>query len=411
MDPYVLVGGGLTTARAAEALRAGGYDGDLMVVTTEPHHPYERPPLSKDYLRGESERDVVFPLDEAWYREHDVVVRTGETVVGLDPAGHVLTLSDGDTLAFSKVLLAPGSTPRTLDLPGGDLAGVHYLRTIDDSDRISSRLLEASLEGVGRIVVIGDGWIGLEVAASARTLGLDVTVIGDGPHPLGRVLGAEMSDFYAGIHREHEVRLVRSARVTALRGVDGRVTGVDLADGTHLGADVVVIGVGATPNVGLAEAAGLDLRPTALGGGIVVDGTLATSHPDIFAGGDVASIPSAHYGRPLRVEHWAVAQETGAHAGRAMLGATDPYDKLPYFYSDQYDVGMEYTGWVDVQAGYDDVVVSGDAGKREFVAFWRVDGLVVAGMAVNVWEQMERVEELIRSRRKVSTAELEGFAG
>lgn len=411
MDPYVLVGGGLTSARAAEALRAGGYDGDLVVVTAEPHHPYERPPLSKDYLRGEAERDVVFPLDEAWYSDHDVVVRTGETVVGLDPAGHVLTLSDGETLTFAKALLAPGSTPRTLDLPGGDLGGVHYLRTIDDSDRISSRLLEAALEGVGRVVVIGDGWIGLEVAASARSLGLDVTIVGDGPHPLGRVLGTEMSDFYAGVHDEHEVRLIRNASVVAMSGADGRVTGVDLADGTHLGADVVVIGVGATPNVGLAEAAGLDLRPAAQGGGIVVDGTLATSAPDVFAGGDVASIPSPHYGRPLRVEHWAVAQETGAHAGRAMLGAPDPYDKLPYFYSDQYDVGMEYTGWVDLRAGYDDVVVSGDADKREFVAFWRVDGLVVAGMAVNVWEQMERVEELIRSRRKVSTAELEGFVG
>lgn len=411
MDPYVLVGGGLTTARAAEALRAGGYDGDLIVVAAEPHHPYERPPLSKDYLRGEAERDAVFPLDEAWYSEHNVTVRTGETVVGLDTAGHTLTLSDGATLTFAKALLAPGSTPRTLELPGSDLAGVHYLRTIDDSDRISSRLLDAALEGVGRLVVVGDGWIGLEVAASARTLGLDVTVVGKGTHPLGRVLGTEMSDFYASVHTEHEVRLIRNASVTGLRGTDGRVTGVELEDGTRLGADVVVIGVGATPNVGLAEAAGLDLRTEAQGGGIVVDGTLATSHPDVFAGGDVASIPSPHYGRPLRVEHWAVAQESGAHAGRAMAGATEQYDKLPYFYSDQYDVGMEYTGWVDVQTGYDDVVVSGDTGEHEFVAFWRVDGRVVAGMAVNVWEQMERVEELIRSRRKVPTTELEGFVG
>jgi NADPH-dependent 2,4-dienoyl-CoA reductase/sulfur reductase-like enzyme len=411
MDPFVLVGGGLTTARAAEALRTEGYDGDLVVVTAEPHHPYERPPLSKDYLRGEAERDAVFPLEEAWYGEHGVEVRTGETVVGLDPASRTLTLSDGATLTFAKALLAPGSTPRTLSVPGSDLAGVHYLRTIDDSDRISAQLLEASLEGVGRLVVVGDGWIGLEVAASARTLGLDVTVVGRGAHPLGRVLGTEMSDFYAGVHTEHGVRLVRGASVTGLHGADGRVTGVDLSDGTHLGADVVVVGVGATPNIGLAEAAGLDLRPAAQGGGVAVDGTLATSHPDVFAGGDVASVPSPHYGRPLRVEHWAIAQETGKHAGRAMLGATDPYDKLPYFYSDQYDVGMEYTGWVDVQAGYDDVVVSGDAGKREFVAFWRVDGKVVAGMAVNVWEQMERVEELIRSGRKVPTTELEGFVG
>jgi NADPH-dependent 2,4-dienoyl-CoA reductase/sulfur reductase-like enzyme len=411
MDPFVLVGGGLTTARAAEALRAGGYDDELVVVTTEPHHPYERPPLSKDYLRGESERDVVFPLDDAWYTDHDVAIRTGETVVGLDPASHTMTLSDGATLTFAKALLAPGSTPRALDVPGTDLGGVHYLRTIDDSDRISSTLLEASLEGVGRLVVVGDGWIGLEVAASARVLGLDVTVVGRGAHPLGHVLGPEMSDFYAGVHAEHGARLIRNASVARLRGVDGRVTGVDLSDGMHVGADVVVIGVGAAPNVGVAEAAGLELRPASLGGGVVVDGTLATSHPDVFAGGDIASIPSPRYGRPLRVEHWAIARETGAHAGRAMLGAPDPYDKLPYFYSDQYDVGMEYTGWVDVHAGYDDVVVSGDTGKREFVAFWRVDGQVVAGMAVNVWEQMERVEELIRSRRKVSTAELEAFVG
>jgi NADPH-dependent 2,4-dienoyl-CoA reductase/sulfur reductase-like enzyme len=411
MEPFVLVGGGLSTARAAEALRAGGHDGDLVVVTAEPHRPYERPPLSKGYLRGESDRDAVFPLDEAWYAEHDVEVRTGETVVGLNPAGHTITLSDGATLTFAKALLAPGSTPRALGVPGTDLAGVHYLRTIDDSDRISSTLLEASLEGVGRLVMIGDGWIGLEVAASARSLGLDVTVVGRGPHPLGRVLGQEMSDFYADIHTEHEVRLLRDVSVTRLLGADGRVTGVDLSDGTHVGADVVVIGVGATPNVGLAEVAGLGLRPAAQGGGIVVDGTLATTHPDVFAAGDVASIPSPHFGRPLRVDHWSVAQESGAHAGRAMLGAPDRYDKLPYFYSDQYDVGMEYTGWVDVRAGYDDVVVSGDVAKRELLAFWRVEGQVVAGMAVNVWEQMERVEELIRSRRKVPTAELEGFVG
>jgi NADPH-dependent 2,4-dienoyl-CoA reductase/sulfur reductase-like enzyme len=272
-------------------------------------------------------------------------------------------------------------------------------------------LLEASLEGVGRVAVVGDGWIGLEVAASARSLGLDVTVVGRGSHPLGRVLGPEMGDFYAGVHADHDVRLLRRTSVTGLQGAEGRVTGIDLSDGTHVGADVVVIGVGATPNIGLAEVAGLDLRPASLGGGIVVDGMLATSHPDVYAAGDVASIPSLHYGRPLRVEHWATAQESGGHAGRALLGATAPYDKLPYFYSDQYDVGMEYTGWVDVPGGYDDVVVSGSVDTREFVAFWLLDGQVVAGMAVNVWEQMERVEELIRSRRKVPREELDAFVG
>lgn len=409
MNPFVLVGGGLTTARAAEALRDEGYDGDVVVVTNEPHHPYERPPLSKDYLRGEAERDAVFPLDEAWYREHAVTVRTNETVVGLDLAAHSLTLSDGASLSFAKVLLAPGSTPRPLDVMGTDLLGVHYLRTLDDSDRISSMLLDASLEGVGRVVVVGDGWIGMEVAASARSLGLDVTVVGRGQHPLGRVLEPEMGSFYAGVHTEHGVRLLSRSSVSGLRGTDGRVTGVDLADGTQLGADVVVIGVGAAPNVGLAEAAGLDLRAAALGGGIAVDGTLATSHPDVFAAGDVASVPSPHYGRPLRVEHWSAAQESGAHAGRAMLGATAAYDKLPYFYSDQYDVGMEYTGWVDAPGGYDEMVVAGSVEARELVAFWLAGGQVVAGMAVNVWEQMERVEQLIRSRRDVPREELEGF--
>jgi 3-phenylpropionate/trans-cinnamate dioxygenase ferredoxin reductase subunit len=409
MNPFVLVGGGLATARAAEALRTEGFDGDVVVVTSEPHHPYERPPLSKDYLRGEAERDAVFPLDEAWYREHAVSVRTNETVVGLNPAAHSLTLSDGATLPFAKLLLAPGSTPRPLDVIGTDLGGVHYLRTLDDSDRISSMLLEASLEGVGRVAVVGDGWIGLEVAASARSLGLDVTVVGRGSHPLRRVLGPEMGDFYAGIHTEHGVRLLSRTTATRIRGADGRVTGVDLSDGTHVGADVVVIGVGASPNIGLAEAAGLDLRPASLGGGIAVDGTLVTSHPDIFAAGDVASIPSPHYGRPLRVEHWATAQDSGTHAGRAMLGSTDRYDKLPYFYSDQFEVGMEYTGWVDVPGGYDEVVVSGSVDSRELVALWLLDGQVVAGMAVNVWEQMERVEELIRSRRKPAREELEAF--
>jgi 3-phenylpropionate/trans-cinnamate dioxygenase ferredoxin reductase subunit len=410
MNPFVLVGGGLATARAAEALRSEGYDGDVVVVTSEPHHPYERPPLSKDYLRGESERDVVFPLDEAWYGEHAVSVRTNETVVGLDPAAHSLTLSDGATIPFAKLLLAPGSTPRALDVVGTDLAGVHYLRTLDDSDRISSMLLEASLEGVGRLAVVGDGWIGLEVAASARSLGLDVTVVGRGSHPLGHVLGPEMGDFYASVHAEHGVRVLSRTSVTRLRGSEGRVTGVDLSNGTRVGADVVVIGVGASPNIGLAEVAGLDLRPARLGGGVVVDGTLATSHPDIYAAGDVASVPSLHYGRPLRVEHWATAQNSGAHAGRAMLGAAAPYDRLPYFYSDQFDVGMEYTGWVDVPGGYDEVVVAGDVDARELMAFWLLDGQVVAGMAVNVWEQMERVEELIRSRRKLPREDLMAFA-
>ncbi|MCF4123158.1 FAD-dependent oxidoreductase [Antribacter sp. KLBMP9083] len=409
MDPYVLVGGGLAVARAAEALRDEGYDGDLVVVTTEPHRPYERPPLSKGYLRGEDDRDVLFPLDEAWYGEHGVELRTSVTAVGLVPRDHKLTLSDGTTLRWSKILLATGSTPRALDVPGTDLAGVHYLRTVDDSDRLSGRLLDASLEGAGRLVVVGDGWIGLEVAASARQLGLDVTLIGRGTQPLSRALGPEMGALYGSVHEEHGVRVLRRAHVVGLSATDGWVTGVDLADGSVVGADVVVVGVGASPNVGLAEAAGLALRPPAEGGGIAVSGTLTTSHPDVFAAGDVASVPSPHYGRPLRVEHWSAAQEGGAHAGRAMAGSGAEYDKIPYFYSDQYDVGMEYLGWVDVPGGYDDVVIAGSVEERELVAFWVASGRVVAGMSINVWEQMGRVEELIGSQTSVPKEELQAF--
>ncbi|GAA1859177.1 NAD(P)/FAD-dependent oxidoreductase [Myceligenerans crystallogenes] len=425
MEPIVLVGGGLASARAAETLRDEGYDGDVVVVTAEPHHPYERPPLSKDLLRGDAERDVVFPLDGTWYGRHDVEVRRGTLAVGLDPAAHTLTFADGGSLAYSRCLIATGSSPRSLDIPGTDLGGVHYLRTLDDCDRLSQVLLDASLEGSGRIAVIGDGWIGLEVAASARTLGLEATVIGRGAVPLGRVLGAEMGELFAGLHTERGTRVIRNTDAVRILGADSRVTGVQLPDGTRVDADIVVIGVGATPNVGLAEVAGLDLRSGELGGGIAVDGTLSTSHPDVFAAGDVASIPSPHYGRPLRVEHWAGASDGGTHAARAMLGNRAPYDSLPFFYTDQYDLGMEYIGWVGpgdgtgsgsgggqgrvTRDGYDDVVVAGSVAKRELVAFWVLDGRVRAGMAVNVWEQVDRIKELILSGRQVPREELEGF--
>ncbi|RPF19713.1 NAD(P)/FAD-dependent oxidoreductase [Myceligenerans xiligouense] len=409
MEPIVLVGGGLASARAAETLRAEGYDGDVVVVTGEAHQPYERPPLSKDFLRAESERDVVFPLAEDWYDKHGVEVRTGTLAVGLDAADHVLTFADGVNLSYSRCLLATGSSPRPLDVPGTDLSGVHYLRTLDDADRLARVILDCSLEGTGRVAVVGDGWIGLEVAASARTLGLDVTVVGQNTAPLVPVLGPEMAELFADLHAEHGTRLIRETSAVRLVGSESRVVGVELDDATEIDADIVVIGVGATPNVGLAEVAGLDLRPAGQGGGIAVDGTLRTSHPDVFAAGDVASIPSPHYGRPIRVEHWAAANDGGVHAARAMLGANAPYDNLPFFFSDQYDLGMEYLGWVEAGKGYDDVVVAGSARKRELVAFWVRDGRVLAGMAVNVWDQVDRIKELILGGREVPREELEKF--
>ncbi|AEG45407.1 NAD(P)/FAD-dependent oxidoreductase [Isoptericola variabilis] len=407
-DPIVVVGGGLAAARAVEALRGEGYDGDVVLLTSEPHRPYERPPLSKGYLRGQEHREDIFVLGENWYGEHGVELRTSTTVAAVDPASHRITLVDGATLPFSTALLATGSTPRSLGVPGSDFGNVHYLRTVDDADRLAGTLLPASLEGTGEVVVIGDGWIGMEVAASARELGLDVTVLGRGAHPLA-VLGPELGELYGTLHQERGVRLHRQAEVVRLTGVDGQVTGVDLADGTHVAASVVVVGVGVTPNVGLACAAGLELRSDDLGGGVAVDGYLRTSHPDVFAAGDIASVPAPRYGRPLRVEHWAAALEQGKHAGRAMLGLADPYDLLPYFFSDQFDVGMEYKGYVDVRNPGYEVVVSGSTADRELVAFYVRDGRVEAGMAVNVWDRMDDVERLIRSTEPVAREELEGF--
>ncbi|SDF05667.1 Reductase C-terminal [Cellulosimicrobium cellulans] len=404
---HVVVGGGLAAAKAVETLRAEGYDGGITVVAREPHRPYERPPLSKDYLRGEAERDAVFPLATDWYAAHDVELLTGTTATALDLAGRGVTLDDGRTLPYEKLLLATGSDARRIPLPGGDLDGVHELRTLDDSDALSGALREARDDGVGRLAVVGDGWIGLEVAASARTLGLDVTVMGLGTHPLERVLGPEMGELYGQVHTDHGVHLHRRAQVTGISGDGRRATGVDLADGTHVDADLVLVAVGAVPNVGLARDAGLALDSAT--GGVVASATLQTTDPDVFVAGDVASVPSARYGRSLRVEHWATALHQGPHAARAMLGATDPYPELPYFFSDQYDVGMEYLGFVAGPDAYDEVVVAGSAPDRELVAFWVKDGRVEAGMAVNVWDRMEDVKALIHRDGPPDRPELDSF--
>jgi len=409
-EPLVIVGGGLATAGAVRAIREAGYDGDVVVVGSEPHHPYERPPLSKDYLRRETDRTVLFTLAPGWYAEHGVHVRTATTAVGLDVADHRLTLADGRQQRYSRLLLATGSSPRAAGIPGEDLLGVLSLRTVESSDLMHATLA-AAVQADGRLVVVGDGWIGLEVAASARALGLDVTVLGHGRQPLGRVLGEQMGAFYADAHLEHGVTLRRQVTIASIDGTAGRVTGVTLADGSTVPADVVLIAVGAAPNTGLAVSAGIALRAPDLGGGIAVDATLATDAPDVFAAGDVASIPSPVYGRPLRVEHWDTALKTGPHAGAAMVGAGTDYDHLPYFYSDQYDIGMEYTGFVAGPADYDEVVVSGSLTTREFVAFWTSGGVVRAGMAVNSWDRMPAVDSLIRSGAAIARAELTAFHG
>ncbi|OLT52262.1 pyridine nucleotide-disulfide oxidoreductase [Cellulosimicrobium sp. CUA-896] len=407
MGRVVVVGGGLAAAKAAETLREEGYDGALTVVTREPHQPYERPPLSKDYLRGEAGRDAVLPLDQAWYADHDVDLRTGTTATALDAAAHTVTLDDGHGLPYEKLLLATGSRPRHLPVPGAEQEGVVSLRTLDDSDRLAASFADLA-QADGRLAIVGDGWIGLEVAAAARSAGLRVSVVGQGAHPLERVLGPEMGELFGQLHAEHDVHLHRRAQAVAITG-EGRATGVALADGTHVEADLVLVAVGAVPDLALAQSAGLALDSAT--GGVVASATLQTTDPDVFVAGDVASVPYPRYGRAIRVEHWATALSQGPHAARSMLGATDPYPELPYFFSDQYDLGMEYLGFVAGPDAYDEVVVSGSVGDRALVAFWVRGGRVEAGMAVNVWDRMEDVKALIHRDGPVARAELEGFVG
>jgi 3-phenylpropionate/trans-cinnamate dioxygenase ferredoxin reductase component len=397
-NPFVIVGAGLAGAKAAETLRAEGFDGPVVLVGVEPELPYERPPLSKGYLLGTAERASARVHDEGWYAEHDVELRTGVRATGLDPAAHRLDLDTGETLAYGSLLLATGAAPRRLPVPGADLDGVRYLRTLADADR-----LLADLTGGGRrVVVIGAGWIGMEVAAAARTHGNEVTVVEPQPAPLLGVLGRELGGVFAELHRRHGVDLFTSTTVRELRGTGGRVTTVVTDGHAGLPADVVVVGVGVAPNTQLAAAAGLEVD-----NGIVTDAALRTSAPDVHAAGDVASAYAPLYGRHVRVEHWANALHSGPAAARAMLGQEVVHDRVPYFFTDQYDWGMEYSGLASPD---DTVVCRGDVGGGEFIVFWLSDGRVTAGMNVNVWDVTEPIQALVRSGRQVDAGRLADLA-
>ncbi|MEV4835820.1 FAD-dependent oxidoreductase [Nonomuraea sp. NPDC049486] len=380
---YVIAGGGLAAAKAAEALREQGYDGRLVLAGAEPHLPYERPPLSKSYLQGKSERDKIFVHDAAWYAEQQVEVLTGTSVTAVDRAAHQVTLSDGARLDYAKLLLATGATPRRL--PGDAL----YLRSVDDSERIRDVLARAS-----RVVIIGAGWIGLEVAAAARAAGVEVTLLESDGAPLLRVLGPRLGAAFADLHRDHGVDLRLGVKVEEIAG------GVRLADGTRVEADAVIAGIGVEPDTRLAVAAGLKVDD-----GVVVDASLRTSDPDVFAAGDVARAYHPLLGTHIRVEHWANALNQPAVAAAAMLDREASYDRLPYFYTDQYDLGMEYTGYVRPGEA-DDVVIRGDLDSREYIAFWLAEGRVVAGMNVNVWDVTDDIKTLIRAAAPADRAKL-----
>ena len=389
---FVIVGASLAGAKAAEELRERGFDGTLTLVGAETERPYERPPLTKDYLRGESEREKAFVHPSGFYAEHEIELLSGTTVTAIDPGARTITSSDGRTLGYDKLLLTTGAEPRRLPVPGADLEGVHYLRTMANCDALRERLAAG-----GHVAVIGAGWIGSEFAASARQRGLEVTLIDPLALPNERIFGAEIGAFYRDVHAQHGVELMLGEGVEAFDG-DGAVTSVRTASGKQVNCDFAVVGIGVSPRASLAGAAGLELD-----NGIVVDEHLQSTAPGVFAAGDGAHAWNPFYGQRIRVEHWANALNQGPAAARSMLGEDMSYDRIPYFFSDQYDVGMEYSGYA---TSWDEVVFRGDRDAGEFVAFWLSDGRVAAGMNVNVWDVNEHVQALIRSRAQVDVGAL-----
>ncbi len=395
---FVIVGGGLAGAKAVEALRDSDFDGQIILFAEEEHLPYERPPLSKEYLAQKKTLSDFTVQNSDWYRDHDIDLRLAARVSALDPAAHTVGLPDGTTVHYDKLLLATGSGSKRPPIPGSDATGVHYLRTYDDAEALNSVLAEGS-----SLAVVGAGWIGLEVAASARQRGVNVTVVETAKQPLMAALGETVGEVFATLHREHGVDLRLQAQVeeiTKADGAEGKATGLKMRDGSMAAADAVLVAVGAKPNIELAEQAGLSMGD----GGVLVDASLRTSNPDIYAVGDIAAAEHPLFGTRIRTEHWANALKQPAVAVAGMLGKPGEYAELPYFFTDQYDLGMEYVGYAP---SLDRVVFRGDVAGREFVAFWLDAGnRVLAGMNVNIWDVLDDVKALIRSRTPVDADRL-----
>ena len=389
---FVIVGASLAGAKAAETLRAEGFDGRVVLIGDEARRPYERPPLSKDYLRGDKDFDAAAVHPAGYYDEHDIDLRTSTTVTAVDPGERSATLASGEQITWDRLLLATGAVPRRLSVPGADLPGVLYLRSVEDAD-----ILRQAISPSAQVVVIGAGWIGAEVAASARQLGAGVAMVELAAVPLERVLGPEVGAVYRDLHLGHGVDLHLGVGAESFIG-STVVEAVRLSDGTVLPATTVVVGVGVAPRAELAEAAGM-----AVDNGIVVDEHLQTSVPGIFAAGDVANAFHPRYSTRIRLEHWSAALNQGPAAARAMLGQDVVYDRTPYFFSDQYDLGMEYRGWAP---GFDQVVFRGDPTSGAFLCFWLRHGKVTAAMNANVWDAGDAIEALLRADRLVDPARL-----
>lgn len=386
----VIIGGGLAGAKAVEALRDRDFDGRITLFAEEERLPYERPPLSKEYLAGKKSLTDFTVHDSDWYDDHNVDLRLGSRVSAVNAGEHTVALPDGTTVRYDKLLLATGSSSRRPPIPGSDAESVHYLRTYEDAVALNSVLTEGS-----SLAVVGAGWIGLEVAAAARQRGVDVTVVESAKQPLVAALGETVGEVFAGLHRDHGVDLRLEAQVEEITTTGGKATGLKMRDGSAVAADAVLVAVGATPNVELAEQAGLAMGS----GGVLVDTSLRTSDPDIYAVGDIAAAEHPLFGGRIRTEHWANALKQPAVAAAGMLGSPGEYDELPYFFTDQYDLGMEYVGHA---SGSERVVFRGDVAAREFVAFWLdPESRVLAGMNVNIWDVLDDVKALIRSGTSV----------
>lgn len=394
-EHFVIIGGGLAGATAAETLRGQGFTGDIKIIAKEGHLPYLRPPLSKEYFTGKDERDKIFVHPAAWYAEHDIEVEAEIEAVAIDTAGHTVTLADDRTLNYDKLLLATGASSRRLNVEGSDASGIHYLRSVEDSERLRAALAK----GGQKVVIVGAGWIGLEVASAARGYNNEVTMIGRETIPLQGPLGDEVGAIFQELHESNGVVFKLPSDIVSFTHKGGKVTGV-VTDTETLPADLVVVGVGAIPNTGLAEKSGLTME-----NGIAADQALRTSAEDVFAAGDVANAFHPVVGQRMRNEHWANAIASGKIAARSMLGQDVSFDDIPYFYTDQFDLGMEYSGYPPRVPG-SEVVIRGDKAKREFIAFWVNDGRVVAGMNANIWDVNDEVQRLIRSEKQVDVAKL-----
>ena len=376
-ETFVIIGAALAGAKAAETLREEGFAGRVVLIGAEPELPYERPPLSKQYLTGEAERDSAHVHPRGFYADQRIELRHA-TASAVDPVAHRVALDDGGTLQYDRLLIATGAVPRRPPIPGVERA--RTLRTLADADA-----LRAAFAAGGTVAVIGAGWIGSEVAAAARSHGAEVVLIEQSATPLEAVLGSELGSLFADLHAAHGVRLLPGARVASIRDASVR-----LADGTEVACDHVVLGVGVAPATELAVAAELEVDD-----GILTDEYLRTSAPDVFAAGDVARAFHPRYGRHVRVEHWANALNQGPAAARSMLDRGEPYARLPYFFSDQYELGMEYIG---LHGPDDRLVVRGSLNDDDFQALWvDADDRVTAGMHVNQWDTIEEIERVIRA--------------